>query len=435
MNTTTESTGSTESTGHSVQNPLLQPGLDGAYVRDGFGALPAAYAGKLAEKLAARASASTAPLAGRTLAVKDVFDIEGLRTGGGNPLWAAQQPLAAHTAPPVRVLLEAGAQWTGKTVTDELTYSLAGINAHYGTPRNPADPQRVPGGSSSGSVVAVAAGHADIGLGTDCGGSIRLPASYCGIWGIRPTHGRIAANGCFTLAHSFDTVGWFTRDGALLAQVFALLAQSEVAPLPERVTLCIPDDIVPLLQGQVRGAFAGAVAALSERFTTNLLASGSLAPHKWGQSFRILQGAEIAQQHGAWAQQHLDSFGADVGARMQAAAAITPAQVHAEQRTRSEAIRRLAAIFDDAPTYLVMPTLPWIAPRIDASRDEVDDVRTRSLQMLCIAGLAGLPQVNLPWLTFEGAPLGMSIVGARGDDENVLAVARAVHDTLASAAV
>jgi amidase len=335
----------------------------------------------------------------------------------------------------VESLLAAGCRIVGKTTMHELAYGMTGINARFGTPVNPGWPDLIPGGSSSGSAVAVAAGHADIGLGTDCGGSIRLPASYCGIWGIRPTHGRIAANGCFTLAHSFDTVGWFTRDGALLAQVFALLAQSEVAPLPERVTLCIPDDIVPLLQGQVRGAFAGAVAALSERFTTNLLASGSLAPHKWGQSFRILQGAEIAQQHGAWAQQHLDSFGADVGARMQAAAAITPAQVHAEQRTRSEAIRRLAAIFDDAPTYLVMPTLPWIAPRIDASRDEVDDVRTRSLQMLCIAGLAGLPQVNLPWLTFEGAPLGMSIVGARGDDENVLAVARAVHDTLASAAV
>ncbi|HVE05979.1 MAG TPA: amidase, partial [Paraburkholderia sp.] len=325
--------------------------------------------------------------------------------------------------------------WTGKTVTDELTYSLAGINAHYGTPRNPADPQRLPGGSSSGSAVAVAAGHADIGLGTDCGGSIRLPASYCGIWGIRPTHGRIATNGCFTLAHSFDTVGWFTRDGALLAEVFALLAHSEVAALPERVTLCVPDDIVPLLQGHVSGAFAAVVAALSDRFPTNLLASGSLAPQLWAHSFRVLQAAEIAQQHGTWAQQHLDSFGADVRTRMQAAATITASQVHDAQRTRTDAIRRLAGVFDDAPTYLVMPTLPWIAPRIDASRDEVDDVRARSQQMLCIAGLAGLPQVNLPWTTFDGAPLGLSIVGARGDDENVLAVARAVHAALESAAV
>jgi amidase len=416
---------------------LLQPGLNGAYVRDGFGALPAEAAANQAAQVAAQAGAnlaSGAALAGRTLAVKDVFDVQGLRAGCGNPQWAAQQPLAASTAPTVRMLLEQGAQWTGKTVTDELTYSLAGINAHYGTPCNPADPQRLPGGSSSGSAVAVAAGHADIGLGTDCGGSIRLPASYCGIWGIRPTHGRIAANGCFTLAHSFDTVGWFTRDGALLAEVFAVLAHSELATLPERVTLCVPDDIVPLLQGPVRAAFASAVAALSDRFATNLLAAGSLAPQTWAQSFRVLQAAEIAQQHGAWALQHLDSFGADVGARMQAATTISAAQVHAAQRTRSAAMQRLASVFDDAQTYLVTPTLPWIAPRLDASREEVDDVRSRSQQMLCIAGLAGLPQVDMPWMSFDGAPLGLSIIGARGDDEGVLAVARAVHDVLALAA-
>ncbi len=405
---------------------LLQPGLHGAFVRDGFGELPAA--------LLPLVPAHTT-LAAQRLAVKDVFDVAGLRTGGGNPTWAAQQPLAAATAPAVRLLLEHGAQWAGKTVTDELTYSLAGINVHYGTPRNPADPNRLPGGSSSGSVVAVAAGHADIGLGTDCGGSIRLPASYCGIWGMRPTHGRIAGNGCVTLAHSFDTVGWFAREGALLADVFRVLAHSESQLLPERAILRVPDDIAPLLHEDTSAAFAKAVERLTSRFATQALPRGSLDPHAWARSLRVLQAAEIAQQHGAWAAQHLDSFGADIRARMQAANAVTTSEVFAAQRTRTEAIRRIARLFDKPDTYLIMPTLPWIAPRLDASREEVDEVRMRSQQMLCIAGLAGLPQVSMPWTSFDGAPLGLSIVGARGDDEGVLAVARAVHDTLGSASI
>jgi amidase len=402
---------------------LVQPGLNGAFVRDGFGALPAALA----------ALAPTyATLAAHRIAVKDVFDVEGLRTGGGNPTWAAQQPLATVTAPCVRLLLDHGAQWTGKTVTDELTYSLAGINVHYGTPRNPADPDRLPGGSSSGSAVAVGAGHADIGLGTDCGGSIRLPASYCGIWGMRPTHGRIAGNGCVTLAHSFDTVGWFTRDGALLADVFRVLAHSESQLLRESTVLCVPDDIVPLLHADVRAAFGQAAETLTSRFTTKSLPSASLDPDAWARSLRVLQAAEIAQQHGAWAAQHLASFGADIRARMLAANAITTADVFIAQRTRTDAIRQLARVFDKPDTYIVMPTLPWIAPRLDASREAVDEVRARSQQMLCIAGLVGLPQVSMPWASLDGAPLGLSIIGARGDDEGVLAVARAVHETLAS---
>ncbi len=104
----------------------------------------------------------------------------------------------------------------GKAITDELTYSLNGENIHYGTPVNPKAPGRIPGGSSSGSAVAVAGELADFALGTDCGGSVRAPASFCGIYGMRPSHGRISTAGVFRLAPRFDTVGWFARDGRLL---------------------------------------------------------------------------------------------------------------------------------------------------------------------------------------------------------------------------
>ncbi|CAB3764730.1 amidase [Paraburkholderia humisilvae] len=420
------------------QHMLLEPGLNGAFVRDSFGALPAAAAAAIATAVATPIAtrlveqpSSQATLAGRRLAVKDVFDVKGLRAGAGNPAWAAEQPIATSTAFAVQTLLEHGAQWVGKTVTDELTYSLAGINIHYGTPSNPAHPQRIPGGSSSGSAVAVAAGHADIGLGTDCGGSIRLPASYCGIWGIRPTHGRIASNGCFTLAHSFDTVGWFARDGALLTDVFNVLAHSNTQALPERVMLCLPDDLITLLHVRARATCATVFDTLSHHFEVSLLTSASLAPETWAHGFRVLQAAEIAQQHGAWALRHLDSFGADIRARLQAAVNVSNEQVQVAQRVRTDAIRTLARIFDEPDTYIVMPTLPWIAPLIGASGAEVDEVRVRAQQMLCIAGLAGLPQVNLPWTSFDDAPLGLSVIGARGNDEGVLATARAVHDALA----
>jgi amidase len=325
------------------------------------------------------------------------------------------------------MLLEEGASWTGKTVTDELTYSLAGINAHYGTPVNPAAENRIPGGSSSGSAVAVAGGFADIGLGTDCGGSIRLPASYCGIWGIRPTHGRIAANDCLTLAHSFDTVGWFARDATLLASAFEVLAHTVVGNQPGDVKLYVPQELLVALNPAVRAAFSVTMHTVG---AVELPAAEDLSLGDWAQAFRLLQGAEIAQQHGAWARANLASFGADVRARFEACLQIDAAQVLRAQSMRIAASRATARAFATPGTYWLTPTLPWIAPRTDASSEEVDDIRARALQMLCIAGLAGLPQVNFPWTTFEGAPLGLSIIGPRGDDERVLAVAHAVHAAL-----
>jgi amidase len=397
------------------QRVLLQPGCNGAFIADGFGSLPSPIVPK------GRA------LAGKRIAVKDVFGIAGLRTGAGNLAWRDERPPATQTAPAVRMLLEEGASWTGKTVTDELTYSLAGINAHYGTPVNPAAENRIPGGSSSGSAVAVAGGFADIGLGTDCGGSIRLPASYCGIWGIRPTHGRIAGNDCLTLAHSFDTVGWFARDATLLASVFEVLAHTVVGNQPGDVKLHVPQELLAVLNPAVRAAFSTTMHALG---ALELPATESMPLADWAQAFRLLQGAEIGQQHGMWARANLASFGADVRARFEACQTIDAAQVQRAHSTRIAANRATARAFAVPGTYWLTPTLPWIAPRTDASSAEVDEIRSRAQQMLCIAGLAGLPQVSFPWTTFEGAPLGLSIIGPRGEDEHVLAVARAVQAAL-----
>jgi amidase len=153
------------------------------------------------------AGSGSGRLTGLTFAAKDVFDIAGHRTGNGNPVWLETHPPAERTASAVQRLLDAGARMVGKTHTDDMAYSLNGENVHYGTPVNPVAPGRIPGGSSSGSAAAVAGGLVDFALGTDCGGSVRLLASYCGLYGLRPTHGLAPADGVVPLASSFDAVG------------------------------------------------------------------------------------------------------------------------------------------------------------------------------------------------------------------------------------
>src|SRR6202163_733421 len=176
----------------------------------------------------------TGRLLGCSFAVKDVFDLAGYRTGNGHPRWLETHPPAERTASAVERLLAAGARMVGKTYCDEMTYSINGENVHYGTPINPKAPGHVPGGSSSGSAAAVSGGLVDLALGTDCGGSVRIPASYCGIIGLRPTHGRVSDKGVLPFGPSFDVVGWFARDIDLFAKVGDVLLGDDKAAAPTR---------------------------------------------------------------------------------------------------------------------------------------------------------------------------------------------------------
>ena len=395
-------------------NVRTQPGLNGAFMAQGFGELPS------------RPEPVRAPgMGGIRLAVKDVFDVAGLTCSAGNPQWLQDQPVAARTAPVVRMLLAEGCHWIGKTVTDELTYSLAGINVHDGTPINPAAPEHLPGGSSSGSAVAVAGGYADLSLGTDCGGSIRLPASYCGVWGIRPSHARVAADGCFTLAHSFDTVGWFARDPHILGTALECLMHSrQPQPLEQPGRLLISDDVLKLLDIPVHAAFERWL--VDEAIPCERLCVGTLPLDVWAHAFRTLQAAEIWQQHGDWVRRAKPQFGADVAERFAAASSVTPDQVLAAAQVRSQAQGFLAHLLGNN-RQLLLPPVPGVAPRLNASLEEVNDTRARSQKLLCMAGLAGLPQVVMPWQVLGGAPVGMSLMGARFADEQVLCAARLLH--------
>lgn len=392
-------------------NPLIQAGHHGAFVSDGFGMLPA------------RPATTSTSLQHVRLAVKDVFEVAGLTYAAGNPQWGAAQVPARGNALCVQQLLQAGCQWVGKTVTDELTYSLAGINAHYGTPQNPRAPLRLPGGSSSGSAVAVSAGDADLALGTDCGGSIRLPASYCGLWGIRPSHGLISANGCFTLSHSLDTVGWFARDGELLQRAFHRLCHSQTST-PVTLRWLVSDDVLEQLDAPLRVAFEDWLTTLP--YMPQRIPAGSMPLEHWAQAFRTLQASEIWQHHGAWVEEQHPVLGADIAARFAMARQITAAQVSAAQQVRSQASSALSALLGE-DACLLLPPVPGIAPLLADDAQALQDTRTRSQRLLCMAGLAGLPQVVMPWLTLQGAPVGLSLMGQRFTDEQLLNNALQLH--------
>lgn len=361
--------------------------------------------------------AAEGPLARLRVGVKDLFDVAGYPTGAGNPDWLATHAVPTQHAAAVSMLLDAGADIVGKTLTDELAYSLNGENYHYGTPVNPVSPERIPGGSSCGSAVAVAAGFCDIGLGSDTAGSIRLPASFCGVWGFRPTHGVISSAGVVGLAPSYDAVSWITPNAALLASTgHVLLPAKHSASLPSRLLLA--QDAWALANADVRRVLEEKLLQVKGYFGSvaqDVLADEGLL--QWQQVFRTIQGREVWQTHGAWISACAPKFGPGIAERFQWASTIS-AEAAAEAAIQRWRIRaHLDAILSGAT--LCVPTVSFIAPLKRAPSGEQD--RTNALCLLAIASLAGLPQITLPLAQVNGCAVGLSLIGARGMDHELLA--------------
>jgi amidase len=370
----------------------------------------------------ALAGAPTGPLAGLTFGLKDLFDVAGHRTGFGSPDWLRTHPPASRSAWVLTRLLEAGASMEGRTHTEEMAFSLTGENAHYGTPINPAAPGRVPGGSSSGSAAAVAGGLVDFAIGSDTGGSVRAPASFCGIYGMRPTHGRISLEGACPLAPGFDTCGWFARDPDLLARVGEVLLGDAIAGTPGRLLLA-EDAFAHALPDTV-AALAPAVARVEAQWgrAHPLTVSAEGLP-AWFDVFRTLQHDEIWQAHRDWVTTVQPAFGPMIAARFAAVATTDPAAVARARVRRTAIAAHLDALLADH-AILVLPTVPDIAPRREEPAETAVPVRERALALLCIAGLGGLPQLSLPAGTVRGCPIGLSLIAARGEDARLLHMAR-----------
>lgn len=402
------------------------------------------------------AGADKGPLLGESVAVKDLFAVSGEPIGAGNPARLAEQRPQPRNAAAVQGLLSAGADVTGISQTDEFAFSMAGTNAHYGTPPNPAAPGHISGGSSNGSASAVALGEVSIGLGTDTAGSIRVPAAYQGLWGIRTTHGLVPRTGVQPLAESFDTVGWLTRSPQLLAAVAEVLipglvkmAPSAPSPLGGMGTTgsipAVPKGPVPweasrhlgglkvaeglfeLAEPDVAAACRDLVARLEKSSGHGIETINGAVPEElaeWRRTLTVIQFWEAWANHGSWVSDHWEDMAADVGARFRAAAELTEAE-------ETAARKRLSAIRESVRSWvgdgvLALPSAVSVAPLVEEvgiGTPEIEDLRQRTLALTSLASLAGLPVVNVPTVTAEGLPTGLSLIGPSGSDKALIAYA------------
>ncbi|MEV0247772.1 amidase family protein [Nocardia sp. NPDC050712] len=355
------------------------------------------------------------PLAGQTVAVKDLYAVAGFAIGAGVRDFLAERAPEARHATVVAALLAAGAEITGLAHTDEFAYSITGGNGGYGMPVNPAAPQRIPGGSSSGSAVAVARGEVTVGLGTDTAGSIRVPGAYQGLWGIRTTTGRVDRTGVLPLAPSFDAVGWLTRDAATLAAVGDCLLDDR------EVDTAAPELVVdPELCAQADAPIAAAVRSAAEQLGARPIAlradlDAGLA------AFRTVQAAEAWAAHGPWIRGHPRSLEPEVAARFAYAATVDPGQAEQARTTLARLRHRLRDALGDR--VLVLPSTAALPPHRAAEPAVHEVIRVRTLRLTCLAALAGLPAVTVPWSRIGGIPVGLCLLGPADRDRMVLRLA------------
>lgn len=364
------------------------------------------------------------PLSNFSFGIKDIFDVAGFQTAFGSPDWLNTHPVATQTAPVVLDLVQQGATLVGKTHTDELTYSILGINAHYGTPTNPNYPNRIPGGSSSGSAVSVAGKLVDFAIGSDTGGSVRTPASFCGIYGIRPTHGRISLENARPLAKSFDTLGWFSRDPEILFEVGKSLLKNEFKPNGQAIEVIAPKQAWEIIPDELRRL---ALNRVQEIFVRNNVVNKdlpSLNLKSWANTFSIIQASEIWQEHGAWAAKHFENLGPGIKDRFLFASKIDPSIAKQALDERIKIQDLLNSILDNK--FLLIPTVADIAPLLNSAKNQLEDFRQKSFQLLCIAGLGGLPQISLPVVSSSEGALGISLVGPKDSDLELLSFAKAL---------
>ena len=377
-----------------------------------------------------RAPLGSGPLDGLSFAVKDLFDLAGVPTSYGNPDWERTHPIAAATAPAILALLEAGARLEGKTKTVELAYGLTGENIWHGTPINPNAPDRFPGGSSCGSASAVAAGLVDFSLGSDTGGSVRMPASYCGVFGIRPSWGAVSLAGACGLGPSFDTCGWFTRSAALLQLVGDVLLPEEAGSPAPLGPVLKAEEVWINASPATAAAMAPAMEALARiagpAMRVDVAPEGlpSLYEH-----FRCMQAQEAWATLGSWVAATQPKFGPGVAERFAGARDMDPAKAAAGRAFRRMFKPRVASLLAGG-AVMAYPTSPDPAPKLDASPAEQNAVREASMGVTAIAGLGSLCEVSIPVGRVDGAPVGLSLVAATGRDRALLELARRLSQEL-----
>lgn len=364
------------------------------------------------------------PLDGLRVAVKDLYAVQGHAVGAGNPVYLAQQQTASEHSWAVAALLRAGAVLEGIAHTDEFAYSIAGRNQFYGTPRNGRDADRIPGGSSSGSASAVALGLADIGLGTDTGGSIRVPAAYQGLFGLRTSHGLLPTTGVLPLAPDFDTIGWLTRDAETLTAVAGALvedatrASASQGARPKVRRILVDEALLAQTEDDVAAALRQLLEYWGQVSGTELESVRTgLAWHvdEWAEAFRLSQAAQAWRQWGPWVEQNPDALSASGARRFRTASRVTRTEEREARRVAERARReiRVAVPFGAA---LAVPAAATAAPSLEATVQTEELVRRKTMRITCLGGLSGLPVAVAPTRTAAGLGTGLGLMGSWGTD-------------------
>ncbi|KAL1815274.1 hypothetical protein ACET3Z_017848 [Daucus carota] len=395
-------------------------------------------------------------LDGLTFAVKDIFDMDGHVTGFGNPDWAQTHSPALATAPAVLAVLRAGATCVGKTVMDEMAYSINGENVQYGTPTNPCAPDRVPGGSSSGSAVGVGASLVDFSLGTDTGGSIRVPASYCGIFGFRPSHGAVSTTGVVPMAQSFDTAGWFARDPVILSRVGSTLLQHPDNGLVRPSKIIIAEDCFKLLSipsARITNVLVEAVKQIYGDNTLSYVNLGDNVEHNvpslknfmrkdiqsqefnieplvaLSNAMRLLQRYEFKNNHGEWVKTVKPHLGPGIAERVWEAINARGDDIDACLLVKTELQAALRGLLGDLDV-LAIPTVPGPPPKLQTEAASLETFRVRAFSLLSVAGVSGFCQVSIPLGMYDNLPVSVSLLARSGSDKFLLNTVETLYGTL-----
>lgn len=385
---------------------------------------------------------SDGALSGTAFVAKDLFAVAGHTSSFGHPRWRETHGPALSTAPAVTALRQEGSRLVGMAKLDQLAYSVVGDVGEGTAPRNPAYPDRHTGGSSSGSASAVAGGAADLALGTDTAGSVRVPAACCGILGLRPTHGALDPTGVLPLAPSFDTVGLFAREPGLLRAAYGAVAGAPRDGTPDAcgpeahgpTAVLLPDDLQALASEATASAVRGLAVLLAGDLGLPLLRAdpAPLIGAEHTELFTRLQAGEIWREHAAWAMANADALDPDVRERLRRCASLA-SMPEADHRADLEGRARYREAFAQAcppGAVLVLPVVADGAPRRSADPAERKRFRATTVRLSAPASLAGAPQLTVPADT-EGFPggraVGVGLLAAPGHDRALLHAAEVLY--------
>ena len=349
--------------------------------------------------------------------LKDMCDVKNLKTSCGNPDFFKKCDFAKDYAPFLKDLLNEGPVLKGITVCDEFFYSLIGENGHYGTPTNLNAPSCVPGGSSSGSAAALTTDLYDFSIGSDTGGSVRIPASFCGLIGMRPTHNRINTKGVYPMAPSFDTVGWFANNPEIFQKVGNVLLNNIERSNVDFKQYVVAEDLLELCDAEVQSNFNNYINVNIPNINKTRLSTNTKAII--ADNFRILQGAEVKANIIPWIEKNKPNISPEIRSRIDMASKITDIEVSRALIFRNNLIDEIKKSLPEG-TIAVFPTSPFSAPKSGQDDESLGSFRKRLMELTSIAGMTSRPQITIPRLKDKSGPVGISLLGWKYSDEILL---------------